>query len=248
MKILRPLLATPVLVLVLSATQARAQAASDASGGDSSAAASGDATLGYPGAKPGASVDTGDYTHDGFYLRLALGGGYVHDNLHFNGTRILGVAVGAFDGEAQGGSFQGDLAAGWTVTKGLVIGGELYIEQVANPKITFSGRSVSSDVSVGTLTMFGPVVDWYLNPHKGFHFGGMLGVARITMQDKSNNKLDNQPIGGGGVAFVGYEWWIGKQWAAGVQGQFAAASMNDSSANLRHTWTSGGVALSVTYN
>jgi len=243
---LRPLvLVAPVIVLVLSAAQARAQSASSAATG----AATGDATLGYPGAQPaGALEDPGAYTHDGFYLRLALGGGYVHDKLHYEGVPVFGLKVGSFDGQANGGSFQGDLAGGWAIEPGLIIGGELYIEQVANPTVTVAGRNVGTDVSVGTLTMLGPYIDWYLDPHKGFHFGGMIGGARLTMKDSADNKLSNDPIGGGGMAFVGYEWWAAEQWAVGVQGQFAVASMNDSSANTRHTWISGGLVFSVTYN
>lgn len=239
---LRPLvLATPVIVLALSTSPAHADgsAAGTSSGG-------GEATLGYPGAKTGAAEKPGAYTHDGFYLRLGLGGGYVHDNLKYEGPTLLGLA--APTGEAQGASFQGDFAAGWAIKPGLVIGGQVYIEQVANPKVTIGGQSYSANVSVGTLTMFGPFIDWYPNAHKGFHFGGMLGVSRITMKDNSNTQLNNEPVGGGGMAFVGYEWWVGKQWAVGLMGQFAGASMNDSSSNIRHTWTSGGLALSVTYN
>lgn len=239
---LRPLaLATPAIALLLSVAPARAQTTSDASG-----SAGDEATLGYPGAGGDKAPESpGAYTHDGFYLRLAAGGGYVHDNLKYEGPTIFGLAP---SGEAQGASFQGDLAAGWAIKPGLVIGGQLYVEQVANPSVTLDGKSVSTDVSVGTLTMFGPFIDWYVNPHGGFHFGGMLGGARVTMKNKTDNQLDNQPIGGGGMAFVGYEWWIGKQWAFGLMAQFAFASMKDSDTNIRHTWTSGGLAATVTFN
>ncbi len=234
-----------LLVLALASLPLKAEPAGDASGA-ASASAGGDASLGYSNARVRAGIDNpGAHTHDGFYLRMAVGGGYVHDNLKYDGPILQGLVP---DGQAEGGSFQGDLAAGWAVKPGLVIGGQLFIEQLANPRVTFGGRVYSSDISVGTLTVFGPLIDWYPNAHKGFHFGGMIGGSRVTMQDNSRNQLDNQPIGAGGMAFVGYEWWTGEQWAMGGMLQFSAASMNDSSNNMHHTWTSGGLAVSLTYN
>jgi hypothetical protein len=60
-------------------------------------------------------------------------------------------------------------------------------------------------VSVGVLTLFGPMIAWFPDAHGGFHLGGAMGGARVTMKNSQDERLDNQPVGYGGVFFVGYD-------------------------------------------
>ncbi len=184
------------------------------------------------------------HRHDTLYLQLSAGGGYAHDDLKYEG--IFGFA--AFTGQGQGASVLFDARGGYAVKPGLIVGGGVFVEQVANPKVTFAGKDVSSDVSVGTLVLFGPLIDWYPSAEGGFHLGGAIGGSRITMKDKNEQKLDNQPIGAGGVFFIGYDFWVADEWSLGLELRSTGATMYDSTSNVRHTWGSGGLLVTVVYN
>jgi hypothetical protein len=179
--------------------------------------------------------------HKGFFLRAALGGGGVHDSFS------VPFLIGSLDGAAEGPSGSFEISAGYAVRPGLIIGGGVYGEQVVNPKITFQGNPVASDVHVGTLVMVGPFIDWY--PKAGnFHFGGALTAARITLQDNSNNIKDQSPVGGAVVAEVGYEFPFtdNQQWGLGLMLRFVGGVLKDNT--YTHDVTAGSLLLNVTYN
>jgi hypothetical protein len=175
------------------------------------------------------------------YLRAALGGGGVRDGL--SSTFLLG-----FDGEATGASGVGGLSIGGAIKPGFILGGGLYFEQVADPKVKINGVDVSTDVSVGTFGLIGPMIEWYPNAQKGFHLGGAIGGARIQMKDSSGRTKNNEPVGGGGLFEIGYDWWVSDDWSLGVMGRLTGATMRDSEAQVRHNWSGGAVLFTATYN
>lgn len=200
------------------------------------------------GAAHAASAPT---THDGFYLRFGAGFGYASDTIKYTGP----FGLGDTSGKGQGGSGLFDVNVGYSIKPGLAIGGGLYIEQVVSPKVKFGNVDVSNDYSVGTLAMIGPMIDWYPEARGGFHLGGVLGAARLTVKDSANNQLDNSPIGGGGAFFIGYDWWVGDEWSIGVEARLLGATLHESNigtgaitGNVTHTWASGGALFTVTYN
>lgn len=192
-----------------------------------------------PPPPPAERPDPGAHLHDGFYLRMGLGGGGLHDSFQLTNA-------GAVSGDASGPSGSLELAAGGAIVPGVILGGALFFESVQSPKITVLGETQSSDIHVGTLGMIGPFVDWYLNPRKGFHLQGAIGAARITLRDGSGAVSDQSPVGGGLVLGVGYEWWIGDDWGLGVMGRFTGARLTDNS--LTHDVQAGSVLATLTFN
>jgi len=193
------------------------------------------------GAAP-AEASSGAHLHDRFYLRFGVGSGYAHDQLRSE------YIIFSYEGEAQGASVVGELSAGWSLKPGLIVGGGIYFEQVADPKITVEGQDVSDDVSVGTLVLVGPMIEWYPNAKGGFHLGGAVGGARINVKDESGQTKDNSPVGGGGMFGIGYDFWVADEWSVGVAGRFTGARMEDSDANITHTWSAGSLLVNATYN
>src|SRR5262249_39822829 len=60
-------------------------------------------------------------------------------------------------------------------------------------------------------------VDWFPNEHRGWHLGGMLGLAAVGVQ----NAAAVAHVGVGAVharAFGGHDFWVGPQWSLGVGG------------------------------
>jgi hypothetical protein len=183
------------------------------------------------------------YFHDGFYLRAAIGGGRFRDDFKHEVLGLFGLGL---EGHAEGASVGGELSAGWAVKPGLIIGGGVFVEQVASPKVEIEGVDYSDTVSVGTLIMGGPIIEWYLNPEGGFHLGGGPVGARLEIKDESGDLSEHEPVGGGGVVGVGYEWWVAEQWALGVMGRFAAARLEDD--DIVHVVTVASLMVNVTYH
>jgi hypothetical protein len=180
--------------------------------------------------------------HDGFFLRLGVGGGGFHDSFS------LPVLLGSqFNGTATGATGSFEISAGYAVRPGLILGGGVYAEQVVNPKISFQGNTVSTDIHVGTLVMVGPFVDWY--PKSGnFHFGGALTAARITLQDNAGNIKDQSPVGGAVVAEVGYDFPFtdNQRWALGLMARFVGGYLKDDTYN--HSISAASLLVNVTFN
>lgn len=194
-----------------------------------------------PEEPPGES--TGMYLHDGFYLRVAVGGGRLRDDFEHEVTRLIGLGA---EGHAEGASVGGELSAGYALKPGLILGGGVFVEQVASPKVEIGDQDVSDDVSVGTLVLAGPIIEWYFQPDGGFHLGGGPMGARLQIKDETGGISDHEPVGGGIVAGFGYDWWVGEQWALGVMGRFVAARLEDD--DIVHTVTVGSLMLTATYN
>jgi hypothetical protein len=197
-----------------------------------------------PAAAPAQSGGSQPLTHDGFYLSGALGFGRMRDDMELT-IDILGFGR-EYEGHAEGFSVAGHLFAGFTVTKALVVGGGVFVEQVTDPEIEIDNADVGDDVSVGTLALVGPGVVWYSNKQGGFHLLGAIGGARIELKDNSDRIKDHSPVGGGIVIGVGYDFFIGDEWSAGVLLRGLGATLSDD--NLTHRVTSGSLMLGVTYH
>jgi len=181
------------------------------------------------------------HMRDGFWLSLRIGGGGVSDKLKYEG--LLAV-----DGKATGGSAAFDLAGGWAIKPGIILGLAVFVDQVANPKVEIAGAAVSSDVKIGTFGLVGPMAVWYFDPKRGLHVMAAVGAANIQVKDDAGKQRDNVATGGGGTAGVGYDIWIANKWTVGVLGRVLASKLYDSSQHMNHSWVSGAVMLTGTYN
>jgi hypothetical protein len=195
-------------------------------------------------AAPAPSSGSQPLTHDGFYLSGALGFGRMRDDMKLT-INVLNIGR-EYEGHAEGFSVAGHLFAGFTVTKALVVGGGVFVEQVTDPEIELNNSDVGDDVSVGTLVLLGPGVVWYPNKEGGFHLLGAIGGARIELKDNSDQIKDHSPVGGGIAIGVGYDFFIGDEWSAGVLLRGVGATLSDD--NLTHRITTGALMLAVTYH
>jgi len=158
---------------------------------------------------PVAAPDPTAHRHDGFYLRLGLGGGFMASRLEPSDGTL----------SASGGGLAIEFALGGTVADGLVIGGGLYASTTGAVK--WKGDSLGSgSVSggQGSLGLLGVLVDYYPDPKEGFHVQGALGIGTLSFdQDKHSGVPSEKWTGGGGGAMlgVGYEFWVGSQWSIG---------------------------------
>lgn len=177
---------------------------------------------------PVAAADPTARRHDGFYLRLGLGAGFMRSVVDFedvNGTSEVKV---------RGGGVGFELALGGTVAPGLVIGGGIYT--VSASEITWESDAQSvldryDDDTFkggdGVVGMLGVMLDFYPNPRGGFHVQGGIGLGTLALDHDKDTGFpgENWEGGGGGLMLgAGYEFWVSDQWSLGGVGRVLMVS------------------------
>ncbi len=156
------------------------------------------------------------HNHDGFYLRMALGGGYMTDSE---------TVSGGLDFTIKGGAGTAEFALGGTPAPGFVIGGAVSAVVASSPTIEHGGTSVTASGMDLNLSLVGLFVDYYFDPTGGLHAQGTVGYGELSVSDDSGNKTTQNPTGPGFNLGLGYEWWVGEQWGIGLLGRVTYASL-----------------------
>jgi hypothetical protein len=160
-------------------------------------------------ATPSPCIQPADaYRHDGFYLRVSGALGYVS----FAGSGPSG------DVSVSGLGLHGMYALGGTVGEGLVIAAALGATLVSDE---LNGLAGAPDVSAGEARL-GVVVDWFPDPHDGWHVGGFVGLSGVVLSGA--DIVDGSGSAVGGTITGGYDWWIGPQWSLGLLANLSATT------------------------
>jgi len=180
--------------------------------------------------------------HDGFYLRGSIGHGWMGTKFSEGllAERRLGGQSGAFD-----------IQLGGSPSPGLALGGGLFISGMEHEDVRRFGDTEGGDPGTVGMLAVGPFIDYFPDPKGGFHFGGMLGLGALAFETADDDDVeasfdDDERGGGGGAigAWVGYDWWIGREWSLGVQLRYLGAAVK----NQDHDWrgAADSVALQFT--
>ncbi|HEU4408507.1 MAG TPA: hypothetical protein VFS43_24810 [Polyangiaceae bacterium] len=197
--------------------------------------------------------------HDSFYLRLGVGPGFVSDPAK--------VEFGGLEGEATltGVGAATEVALGGTVAPGLIVGGGIYSQLVVEPRANDAEISVfglSGEVDDVTFESFsfhllGPFVDYYVDPRRGFHLQGSVGLGLLGVGDGEVDGNDNPALrehgsaGVGAMVGIGYDWWVSDRWSLGVLGRVSYAAMsgeNDDEAEWSHRVLAPALLFTATMN
>lgn len=183
----------------------------------------------------------GYHEHDGFYMRLVGGAGYLNTTASYAGqsTTISGFA----------GSFAA--AFGGTIAPNLIIYGEIAGMSARNPEVSSGGQSWTAHGTTLSMLTFGPGLAYYLQP-MNVYFSGTVGFGYFNSSRNDDDYYgdeddgENSDLGFGFSTMVGKEWWLTADWGIGVAGQFQLATAKYYDERL----TGYGFALmfSATYN
>jgi hypothetical protein len=171
--------------------------------------------------------------HDGFYARLSAGAGYLSTSLEApEGTYAISGAAAALD-----------FMVGGTPVPGFAVGAAYLFTQAPSPEVSSGVGSATLDYAfnVGTLGVF---ADVFPDPGGGFHAGGVGGLAVASLSSESG-ELASAARGFGGGLLLGYDGWVGKQWAVGALARVLAASVSASSNGAEETLAPWSVAFVV---
>jgi hypothetical protein len=198
--------------------------------------------------EPFASEKTrlGRHFHNGFYLQMALGLGYLGAT----------ASEGGEDLSIDGGAVTGSLWIGGSLVPGFVLGVGTLSTIAVSPHLTYTNandaslnRTGSSDLSLH-LQMFGLVSDIYPDPRSGLHFQAMLGYAVLSATQNGQSTSTNDPTGLGLMGGIGYDFWVSNEWSVGVLARvaYAATKFDDTGANVGIPTTAPGLLATFTYN
>ena len=159
----------------------------------------------YEPINPNDQIRTGNYYHDGFYLRFGVGGGWMY-------------------GEASGDSLGGDVkttgltvpvefALGGTPVAGIVLGVGSYGLLLPALNYDFSDGPDES-AEFGAFTTVGPFIDFYVRPQYGIHLQFSPTVVLLS-PGRSDSAGELTGVGYGAMIGAGYEIWVAKQWGGG---------------------------------
>lgn len=185
----------------------------------------------------GKNADATNHTHDGFFLRLALGMG--HENLNVN----------TGDGELidlSGFGFGLSIAIGGTIVPNLALHADIFGSGVIDPNVSQNGVELGelrdstmtqSAIGIGATYHFMPI---------NLYVGLSLGVGVVGLESPESN-LDADP-GFAMNAMVGKEFWVGDDWGIGVAAQLIYNHVPTNSDDSSSDWTSFNILFSATYN
>lgn len=150
--------------------------------------------------------------HDGFYLRAGLNYGPGWGGLSLEDGDETEI-------DYSGGLLDFDLLIAGTPSPGFSVGGGLLLGTFLRPSMESDGDDVATS-NVGYL-MVGPFVDGYFTPQGGWHVGALAGLAALGKTPHTERAL-----GFGGCAWIGYDAWVGSDWAVGGNLRFTAAAQS----------------------
>ena len=192
--------------------------------------------------QPVPATPPGFETHDGFFLRLHLGGGFTS----ISGSNGAGDTV-----RLSGGGVSLGVALGGAITKDLIIFGTVAGTIVSGPKVTSNGvpgAYNSPNATTDSVGGTGAGLAYYLEP-VNVYLSGALMLVTFEFDDANNNAIYQSKTGVGFQGIVGKEWWVSTNWGLGLAGELYVATMKDKT-DPDTNWTSSAfsVLFSATYN
>jgi|SRR5262245_7982163 len=175
-------------------------------------------------------------THDRFFLRMTLGGGWF-------GNKLEGVG-----GTARFSGFSGDadIAIGGMVSPNLALHGTTFGWAAMDPDLELTPGGSGTANGIATMNAFGGGLTYYFMPANAY-LSGSLGFGSFGFDPENGPRED----GGNGIAFEltgGKEWWVASSWGLGVSGAYIFSSMPETGLSDNWIGHSFCVRFSATFN
>jgi hypothetical protein len=158
-------------------------------------------------------------THDGFFLQLNAGLGYL--------SSTASSDAGGGEITFSGVTIPSSLLLGGTVGP-VVIGGGFFGDYAPSPSM--DPEVVNVDDVTLTLIGIGMFADIYPDPHDGLHFQPFVGWGALEAS-QGGNSGGSDPTGLVLALGAGYDFWVGNEWSIGPMFRFAYAPLALESVN-----------------
>ncbi|WP_228557558.1 MULTISPECIES: outer membrane beta-barrel protein [unclassified Myxococcus] len=179
-----------------------------------------------------------EHAHDGFYLRLQVGGGY----LRAKATDISPELV------VKGGGANINAELGFALVNNFILYAKFYGASAPNPSLqvgdlTVEGQNENLSENFGAV---GLGVTYYIMP-ANVYLSGALTYTQLSVTD-DGEKVAESDIGGGLHLGVGKEWWVSKNWGLGIGAELALGRIRNESNSDSWNVTNVSLVFSATYN
>jgi hypothetical protein len=160
-------------------------------------------------------ADAAPETHDGFYLQLNAGLGYLSST----------AEVGGFDVNLSGVTLPSSFLMGGTIGP-VVIGGGFFGDYAFSPSASVNGQDspLYGDVSM-TLIGIGVFADIYPDIHKGLHFQPFIGWGGLETS-RNGDSGGSDPTGLVLAVAGGYDVFVSDNWSIGGMARLAYAPLS----------------------
>ncbi len=185
-----------------------------------------------------ADDDRHSESHDGLFVRVEGGIGYLHASANYAGVTATSTGGTGMLGAALGGA----------IAPNLVLYGEVWGMACPNPNVQFAG---SNSIAKNTTLNYGGLglgIGFFLMPANLF-LGVSLDLTRlaVTNSDGSDSHSD---VGLAATVTLGKQWWISDRLGLGISLQGIGGgnrdNNNDTNSATYKTFT-GLAALTFTY-
>jgi len=153
-------------------------------------------------------------THDGFYLQLNAGLGYM----------TASSEQGAYKEKLYGVTLPSSLLIGGTVGP-VVIGGGFFGDHAFSPGYSLNGQPANESASITmTLIGIGAFADIYPDVQKGLHFQPFVGWGGLE-RSVNGNSGGSDPTGLVLALSGGYDFFVSDNWSIGPMVRLAYAPL-----------------------
>ncbi|SES99066.1 outer membrane beta-barrel protein [Stigmatella erecta] len=182
-----------------------------------------------------AQRDEGRHTHDGFFLRLQLGGGYNHADAVSADLKLKGGAAG-FNAEIGG-----------ALTRNFILYGKLWGAAAPGPDIEAGEGLIRGDDDVSlNFSAIGLGASYYIMP-SNFYVSGALSFTQLSISVDGERVGETDP-GGGLHLGLGKEWWVSDNWGLGLGAEVMFGRIRSDDSNDDWNIANVLVVFSATYN
>jgi hypothetical protein len=191
-----------------------------------------------PRYSPAPSYYSAPFVHQGLFLRLTVGAGFLTASETVNGATLSYSGFGATLSGALGGA----------IAPNLIIYGEILGTSVFNADQTYGGQPQGLSGLDVAMYGFGPGIAFYIEP-VNMYLSGTLTFSKVSFTDTySQYPTGDTNLGIGGSFTVGKEWWVAQRLGMGIAGQAFVASMTDPEYNTRLSAVAISMLFSLTFN
>jgi len=179
--------------------------------------------------------------HDGFFLRMSVGGGHADTEIDDE--------IGDGEVELSGPAGDYNFAIGGVVGENFALHGTFFGWGVEDPDTEiFDGGFVEEGELEGRISMsaIGGGVTYYLMP-VNLYFSGSVGAAQLYFDSDFFGEGDSD-WGIAGDFTVGKEWWVGNSWGLGFAGGMSLHSIPDGEFDENWSGKSFALRFSATFN
>lgn len=178
-----------------------------------------------PAGAPSVEPAAGARVHDGMYVRLGLGYGWVHDGADASGGKVV----------ASGTGVPIELSVGYTAWPGLAVGLGIWLSPITKVNLDLpAGALAKYPDERGELYRLGAFADYHPDPTQGLHFQLRAAMSGFGTMDNPTDKILLNTKGAALGAGAGYDIWFADQWSLGLGGEFVGA-LNTAGGGETHT-------------